>query len=82
MRRLGLALALSCMLSGTVLAGEIPSGDRIPPGLRAVAVGEIATCDQTPQSASTDEIAGAGVTELESSAMVFRILLSIFSIVR
>jgi len=72
------------MLSGTALAGEIPSGDRTPPGFRLVAEAEeVPTSDRTtPQLSSTGEIPDTEIIEMESSATVFRILLSIISIGR
>jgi hypothetical protein len=84
MRRLALAVALACMLSGTASAGEIPSGDRTPPGFRGVeTTGETPTSDRTtPQLSSTGEISYTDVAESESSDIVFRILLSIISVVR
>ena len=84
MRRLALAVVLACVLSGAARAGEIPTSDRTPSGLRSVVTtGEIPSGDRTtPQLSSTGEISITGVTESESSAAVFRILLSIISLVR
>lgn len=82
MRHLALAVVLACVFSGTALAGEIPSGDRTPPGL-VIRPAEIPPCDgTTPQVSSTGEIPSIGVTESESSDIMLTIFLSIFSIVR
>ena len=55
MRRLALAFALACVLSGAAAAGEIPSGDRAPQGPCTVTTtgGTPGTCTTAPQDSTT-----------------------------
>jgi hypothetical protein len=55
MRRLAFAIALACVLSGVVRAGEIPStGATAPqPSNSVVTAGEIPTTGETAPGAST-----------------------------
>lgn len=69
MRRLAFAIALACVLSGVVRAGEIPSTG--------------ATAPQPSNSVVTaGEIPATGETALEASNSALTIILTILSIVR
>jgi hypothetical protein len=75
MRHLALAVFLACLLSGTALAGEIPSGGRTSQGSSSV-VGEIPTSDRTGEIPSSD------ATAPEASSTLLTIILTLLTIGR
>jgi hypothetical protein len=74
MRRLALAIALACILSGVARAGEIPSTGAVapPPPSRMATTGEIH---------STGEIPTTEATETQASSTLLTIILTLISIV-
>ena len=78
MRRLALAIALACVLSGVVHAGEIhTTGAVAPPTPSTVpATGEIPTGGTAP-----GEIHSTGATAPQESSTVLTIILTLISIV-
>ena len=67
MRRLALAIALACILSGAAYAGEMPS------------TGAVAQPTPSPVSA-TGQIHPAGATEPDESSTLLTIILTLISI--
>src|ERR1044072_2953781 len=79
MRHLALAVVLACMLTGTAIAGEIPTGDRTqppPPPKSLVTPGEI------PASDWAGEIPTSDATALEASSTLITIFLTLLTIGR
>ena len=75
MRRFALAMALACVLSGVIRAGEIHS---------TRAVGEIPTSDvagEIPTSGAIGEIHTTGQSAPEESTTALTIILTLISIV-
>lgn len=70
MKRLALALALACILSGVAHAGEIHS------------TGAVAPHPSGPPATTTSEIPTTGATELQASSTVVSIILTLINIVR
>ena len=66
MRRLALAIALACVLSGAARAGEIHT------------TGAAAT----PSTTTTGEIHGTSETETQASSTILTIIVTLFSTVR
>jgi hypothetical protein len=77
MRRLALAVALACVLSGVARAGEIPSTGAVAPPTPVTTPGEIHTTGGTEPG----EIPTTGGTEAEDSSTVLTIILTFISIV-
>jgi hypothetical protein len=75
MRRLAFAIALACVLSGVVRAGEIPSTGAIapPPSSPLVIPGEI--------HSTGGEIPSTGATAPQESTTVLTIVLALLDIV-
>ena len=83
MRRLALAIALACVLSGMARAGEIHSTGVVappppPPSTLRVA-GDIPTTDAVPP---TGEIPSTGATAPQDSTTMLTIILMLLSIAR
>ena len=84
MRRLALAIALACVLSGVAHAGEIHTTRAATPST-VTAAGEIPTTGApAPPEPSmvtpTGEIPSTGAPELETSSTILTIILTLISI--
>ena len=84
MRRLALAVALACVLSGVAHAGEIHSTGAVAPPTPVTTPGEIHTTGSTTPSTNTapGEIPSTGATAPEDSSTVLTIILTFISLVR
>src|SRR5690348_11856784 len=79
MRRLALAIAMACVLSGVIHAGEIHTTGAVapPPPSTVTATGEIPTTGM----ATAGEIHSTGVSALQDSTTVLTVILTLLSIV-
>jgi len=82
MRRLALAIALACVISGAIRAGEIHSTGAVAPSTPSTATtgGEIPTTGVT----TTGEIPSTGVAEpgeIHTTGVITTIILTVISIV-
>ena len=79
MRRLALAIALACVLSGAVRAGEIHSTGAVAPPTQ----GTVTDAGEVPTNGGTapGEIPTTGATAPQESSTLLSILLTLISIV-
>ena len=80
MRRLALAIALACVLSGVIHAGEIHTTGAVappPPPGTVTTTGEI----HTTGMATAGESHNTGVSALQDSTTVLTVILTLLSIV-
>lgn len=78
MRRLALAIALACIVSGVIHAGEIHTTGVVspPPHGTVTATGEVPTSVIT-----AEDIPGTNVIAVQDSTTALTIILALFSIV-
>lgn len=79
MRRLALAIALACVLSGAARAGEMPSTGAVAPPAQCTvtAAGEICT---TAGATAPGEVPSTGAKEPQPSGTLLTVILTIISI--